>query len=435
MQKIKSYNFIRISTLLICLLPLAMLTGPAIPDFIVIVTSIYFLYYLFFIKENIIYLKKFFKFFLFFYFFLIISSILSSDIFLSLKFTIPYIRFILLAFLISYLIRNNKKKFYLYFFISCSLATLMLLINSLFEFYIGKNILGSSSKVNGRVSSLFGDELILGSYILKISPLLLTSLFFLIISNLKKKILFFVFLVIFFIIIFISGDRAPLLLFFIFFLTLYLLLRPYRKMFTILLLLKMVFLFAVLGSNKNLYNRLVTQTINEIGFGDKNYNQKALGLSEEAKKLNFYKKKVYLFSAQHHNYFLTGINIFKDNLFFGAGPKLFYQLSSKKKYAIDNFSQATHPHNFYIQLVAETGLVGFCIVFFFFLYLIKKFFYLKNTCNKRFDKSNEIIFGIPIAGLIFHLWPIITTGSFFTNYNCIMIYMCVGFFLGQIKEI
>jgi len=435
MQEIKSYNFLRISTLLICFLPLAMLTGPAIPDFIVIITGIYFLYYLFFTRENIIYLKKFFIYFLCFYFFLIISSILSVNSLLSLKFTFPYIRFILLAFLISYLMRNNKKKFFLYFFISCFLSTIMLFIDSLFEFYTGKNLLGYSSKVHGRVSSFFGDELILGSYILKISPLFLTSLFFIEISNFRKKIFFFTLLFTFFIIIFISGDRAPLFLFCLFFLILFFLLKPYRKGFLLVFLLMIIVSIAVMSFNKNLYNRLVNQTTNEIGFGEENYNHRALGLTEDVRKLTFYEKKVYLFSAQHHNYFLTGINIFKDNLFFGAGPKLFFQLSSQKKYAIDNFSQITHPHNFYIQLLAETGLIGFCIVFFFFLYLVKKIFDLKNACEKTFDQSNKIIIGISIAGLIFHLWPIITTGSFFTNYNCIMIYMCIGFFLGQLKKV
>lgn len=434
MQKIISHNFLKICTSFICFLPLAMLTGPAIPDFIVIVTGIYFLFYLFFTKENIISSSKFFIYFLFFYFFLIISSILSVDSWLSLKFTIPYIRFILFAFLISYLIKNYKKKFYFYFFISCFLSTIMLFIDSIFEFSVGKNLLGFPSIVKGRVGSLFADELILGSYILKISPLFLTSLFFIEISNVKKKILFFILLFIFFIIIFISGDRAPLFLFCLFFLTLFFLLKPCRKGFLLTLLLIITASIAVMSFNENLYNRLVTQTINEIGFGEENYNQKVLRLTEDSEKLTFYKKKKYLFSAQHHNYFLTGVNIFKDNLFFGAGPKLFFQLSSQKKYAIDNFSQITHPHNFYIQLLAETGLIGFCIVFFFFLYLVKKIFDLKNACEKTFDQSNKIIIGISIAGLIFHLWPIITTGSFFTNYNCIMIYMCVGFFLGQTKD-
>jgi cell division protein FtsW (lipid II flippase) len=86
-----------------------------------------------------------------------------------------------------------------------------------------------------------------------------------------------------------------------------------------------------------------------------------------------------------------------------------------------------------MQLLAETGLIGFCIVSFFFLYLIKRLFEIKNNYNSNFLAFDKLIGGIPISGLIFHLWPFITTGSFFTNYNCIMIYMCIGFFLGEKK--
>lgn len=431
MQEIKNQKFLKICTFLICLLPLAMITGPAIPDFIVIITVIYFLFFLFFARENIIFPKKIFFLFILFYFFLIISSILSSNIWLSLKFTIPYIRFILLAFLITYLIRNNKKKFYLYFFISCFLSMTILFVDSLFEFSKGKNLLGFSSTVKGRVGSLFGDELILGSYILKISPLFLTSIFFINISNIKKKILFFIFLFLCFIIILISGDRAPLFLFFVFFLLLYFLLKTYRKTFILVFLFLMIILTFTIYFNKNYYNRLVIQTINEIGFGIENYNQDTLRISEEQKKLDLYKKNKFFFSATHENYFLTAINIFKDNYFFGAGPKLYSKLSSQERYAIDTFSSSTHPHNFYMQLLAETGLIGFCIVSFFFLYLIKRLFDIKNNYNSNFLAFDKLIVGIPISGLIFHLWPFITTGSFFTNYNCIMIYMCIGFFLGE----
>jgi hypothetical protein len=433
MQEIKNQKFLKICTFLICLLPLAMITGPAIPDFIVIITVIYFLFFLFFARENIIFPKKIFFLFILFYFFLIISSILSSNIWLSLKFTIPYIRFILLAFLITYLIRNNKKKFYLYFFISCFLSVTILFVDSLFEFSKGKNLLGFSSIVKGRVGSLFGDELILGSYILKISPLFFTSIFFINISNIKKKILFFIFLFLCFIIILISGDRAPLFLFFVFFLLLYFLLKTYRKTFILVFIFLMIILTTTIYFNKNYYNRLVIQTINEIGFGIENYNQDTLRLSEEQKKLDLYKTNKFFFSATHENYFLTAINIFKDNYFFGAGPKLYSKLSSQERYAIDIFSSSTHPHNFYMQLLAETGLIGFCIVSFFFLYLIKRLFEIKNNYNSNFLAFDKLIGGIPISGLIFHLWPFITTGSFFTNYNCIMIYMCIGFFLGEKK--
>ena len=432
MQEIKKNKFLTISTFLVCLLPPAMMTGPAMPDFIVIITGLYFLLHLILVNINIIYQKKIFFSFLIFYFFLIVSSFLSLDIWLSLMFTVPYVRFILLAFLISYLIKNNKNNFFFYFFISCVFSISILFIDSVFQFLNGKNILGFVSNIDGRVSSLFGEEFILGSYILKMSPLLLTSLFYIKIKNSKKKLLFFNLLLICFVIILISGDRAPLFLFFLFIFLLFFLLKPYRKTFIILFLLFIAFGISLLALKKNHYNRLVIQTINEIGLGEKNYSQKILGLSKEHE---LYQSKFYFFSAMHENYFKTAINIFKDNYFFGAGPKLYSKLSSQKKYAVDDYSAMTHPHNFYIQLLAETGLIGFLMVFLFFIYLVNKIYDLKNTHNKNFTKFNELIIGISISGLIFHLWPLITTGSFFTNYNCIMIYMCIGFFLGQLKKV
>ena len=67
--------FIEINTFLICLLPLALITGPAIPDFIVILVSIFFLFYFINKGFKIITDKKFFIFFIFFFFFLFFFNI------------------------------------------------------------------------------------------------------------------------------------------------------------------------------------------------------------------------------------------------------------------------------------------------------------------------------------------------------------------------
>lgn len=112
--------------------------------------------------------------------------------------------------------------------------------------------------------------------------------------------------------------------------------------------------------------------MNEIGFGQKNYASEKF--SRDDKDLEFYKKNKFFFSAVHENYFITSLNIFKDNYFIGGGPKSFFHLSQSKKYMIDKFSASNHPHNFYFQLLAETGIIGFSFVLFFFIYLIKFFF-------------------------------------------------------------
>ena len=113
---VNNYLFLKVSNFCICLLPLALLTGPAFPDFLVILSSIFFLVHLFYFKFDLITEKKLFFFILLFYFFLLFSSSLSSHLWISLKFSLPYIRFILLAFLIAYLLENNKVMFLRFFF-------------------------------------------------------------------------------------------------------------------------------------------------------------------------------------------------------------------------------------------------------------------------------------------------------------------------------
>ena len=424
---------LKISNFLICLLPLALITGPAIPDFLVILSATFFLINLLHFKLELIVDKKLFFLFFLFYFFLIFSSLLSEHIWISLKFSLPYIRFILLAFLIAYLIENNKSLFFRCFFTSCLLAILILFFDSILQFYSGKNILGFVSPVSGRIGSFFKDELILGSYILKISPMFFTSIFYLNTNSKIKKKLFFILYCMTFVIILISGDRAPLFLFFLYSVFLFFLLKPYRKLFFILSIFIVIFFITFLTLSKSSYNRIVVQTVNELGFGEVDYTRRALNINKDDGLDLYANNKKRFFSAIHENYFLTGINIFKENHLIGAGPKAYSQLSRLKKYAIDDFSYVGHPHNFYIQLLAETGIIGFSSVFVFLIYLIIKYLLIHNLYKKYLSKFEILIVGIPLSGLIFHLWPFITTGSFFTNYNCILIYMCLGFYLGEKK--
>ena len=59
-----------------------------------------------------------------------------------------------------------------------------------------------------------------------------------------------------------------------------------------------------------------------------------------------------------------------DRPIFGHGPKMFRIKCKEKKYQIGINPCQTHPHNFYIQLLAETGIVGFGFLFAVFSYII-----------------------------------------------------------------
>ena len=71
--------------------------------------------------------------------------------------------------------------------------------------------------------------------------------------------------------------------------------------------------------------------------------------------------------------------MFLDNPIFGVGPKLFRIFCDDQKYNIDRDTCSTHPHNTYIQILAETGIIGFmlmCIPLIFVLYQLSKNLYI-----------------------------------------------------------
>ena len=54
--------------------------------------------------------------------------------------------------------------------------------------------------------------------------------------------------------------------------------------------------------------------------------------------------------------------MFKDKPFFGHGPRVFRFKCSEPEFSIGMRPCNSHPHNFYIQLLAETGLIGLLFV-------------------------------------------------------------------------
>ena len=84
-------------------------------------------------------------------------------------------------------------------------------------------------------------------------------------------------------------------------------------------------------------------------------------------KRNYRYKKIIIFTAGHETLYRTAFNMFLDKPIIGHGPRMFRIKCSDPKYSIKvndvKSSCMTYPHNFYIQLLAETGIVGFSFIF------------------------------------------------------------------------
>ena len=123
----------------------------------------------------------------------------------SIKIAFFYFRYGVFVIAIATLLEVDNK-FIRYFFYCIFLCFVILTIDGYYQYFIGENILGW--KNSGRVTSFFGEEKILGSYLARLWPIFFgLSLLFL---NKKKKI-FFLFILIFILteaLIFLSGDRT-----------------------------------------------------------------------------------------------------------------------------------------------------------------------------------------------------------------------------------
>ena len=90
-----------------------------------------------------------------------------------------------------------------------------------------------------------------------------------------------------------------------------------------------------------------------------------------------------------------------------------------------------HPHNYYLEILAETGIVGlFLIISLFFIISIKVLQKIHLSEMITDDKKKLIPFFIIFFAEIF---PLKTTGSFFTTGNATFLFIILAFFVGLIE--
>ena len=91
-----------------------------------------------------------------------------------------------------------------------------------------------------------------------------------------------------------------------------------------------------------------------------------------------------------------------------------------------------HPHNYYLEILTETGIVGFGLISIIFLILLYKTFYKKYFTNTSIKDNNLII---PFIFLfIVEIFPIKSTGSFFTTGNTTYLFLIMGILVGLSKR-
>ena len=405
-------NLVKFSSILLYFLPAALISGPLISDVILSAVALIFIFLS--VREKLwkYYKNNFFYIFSAFYFYILIRTLLSEDPSLALINSLFYFRFGIFSLAVWYLIDNNSDLIKKFFFV-LSITLFILIFDAFIQIIFGQNLFGMEMDpgMGWRYSGLFGDEAVLGSYLSKILPLYFALMFF---NKTRKKFSNYIFFIIFvfgFALIYMSGERTAFFVTLITFVIVFIMLEE-KKIKIIFGAFLISGALLIVGSsiiNKDFKIRMIDQTLEQIGVMDKNFK---------------------FFSTAHQSHYQISMKMFKDNPVFGKGPKTFRVYCSDERFKVEfKASCSTHPHNYYAQMLAETGLLGFIFLVLAFLYVCKE--YLLHKFNNLFHKKKYLSdYEILLLSCFFiSLWPIAPSGNIFNNWLSIIMYLPLGFYL------
>ena len=440
---------------IVLLVPLALVTGPALPDILISISSLFFLILSIKNSDFSKFKNTFFLIFIVWNIYLILNSMLSEFSNFSIRSSIFYFRFGVFSLCVWYCLENFKN-FAKYFFTALSFALLFVSIDALIEYIFFKNILvyilelysnifsldkfqdanlnpggykhssaiqhyidsQYSKRLEGRISGVFGSELILGSYISRLLPLF----YALILLNCYGKIknIYFHSLLLgstlfFSLTIFFSGERMALINLLIFLLTFIFLSKNFKR-FNFLLISIILFSVISIFNLDDVYKKRIISTTN--------------------KQINL-TTNIFEISKPHEFFFKNAYSIYKSHKFFGTGPNTFrleclnVKNIEKTISSTSGGSCSTHPHNTYLQLLSETGIIGLIPILSLLSYIL--YFFTLSFYQKLFNKIDYNKFQLVkiclFSCILISIWPIGVTGNFFNNWVSSVYFLPIGFIL------
>ncbi len=483
-------NFI--PEILIALFPIALISGPLVPEIFILIINIFFLTNIIIKKDYHFLNNKLFYIISIFVFYVTALSLFSEykdQIFLK---NIFYFRFIFFILAIYYFLNKNSKFIYLILY-SLIIMFIILIIDGFYQFAYDKNLFGYPKYRSDRISSFFEDKLVLGSFISRYFFIIIALYFYL--RNKFIDLIIIPFILLSFVLIVLTGERSALFLTIIGLIVIFILLDIKFLSKFIIILSAAIILSVSFKINSTLYDRYIIQTKSQISFSEK------FDLSSFFDRFKYYKLS-----------WNTAFNGFKENKIFGQGPKSFKYFcsqpnfvtySSKKSFKNNNiqyldihkkfmnveiteiffkvgdvienndlllkyrfknknykfFSDkegkinfvnvakgnlissghqiftldltdfgipeksyfyrngcTTHPHQLYLQLMSETGLIGTLYIlgiFLFIIYLFIKHLFVKIFYKQLLYNNTKLCI---LTYFFLLLFPMTTFGNFFNNW-------------------
>ena len=383
----------------IMLIPSSLIAGPFLPDFFIVILSIGFFYKAYKLNLKKFLFNKYGFFFILFWLYVSLRSFWADDLFFSLKASLPYIRFFIFSLIMLYFFKEYKEKFIYLLLFSVTLPIVFVFFDTLYQYLFGKDIFGYS-KLEHRLSGPFGDELIVGSYLARLSPLLIIC-YYIIYKKIPLKVLYLFSMIS--PLIFLTGERTSFFLF---------------------------------NFNNKLRDRMIYIPACEMRINllmtdecKKSLEKRKINEIENHKKT----QKYFIFSEAHEGHYRTALNIFLDNKFFGVGAKMFRIKCSDPKYYYKH-GCTTHPHNIVMQILAETGLIGLSFLIIAITYIYIKAFKIGALILRNEIKSFHIIQFLLLVMMAQSFLFFLPSGQFFNNWNAIIIYFPLGIYLKYVYK-
>ncbi|MDC0057247.1 O-antigen ligase family protein [Alphaproteobacteria bacterium] len=423
----------------IIILPITLITGPAIPDITITFTGIFFLLLIFLHKEyKFVIKKKFFLYSIFFWLYLVFISFFAENYYLSFRDALIFIRILFIPIFVYYWICKDTK--YIRIIIGIIfISVVFVALDSLYQFSqydpeygFGKDILGFRTAWYGRLTGPFKDELIPGAYLTKFGLLGIIFLFSNINNIAYKNISTIIYLVILGAAIFASGERMALATFLMGIIFLSIFYRSNRLIFfsSFLIILSTILIifkshpiyndFTVIESTPY-HNGLKVEKTFTCKNDVKNNCKKIINLQP-----SFIKVIKNFDQSAYGEIYNLGLKMFKDHKFSGIGLNNFtFLCNNDERYnnMLQNYNCTTHPHNIYLQWLIEAGIIGFLIFIFYVAYL----FY--HILKKNYNEYSLV----SVATIMVIFWPIMSTGSLLKNWNGVGIFFIIGVCLALSK--
>lgn len=420
----KNLNMTNLFNFLLCFLPISFILGNLAININLVLLIIFSVI---FFKNNILKFKLTFadKIVIVIFLFSFLSGLINFYLNIKSDFISPEVnlkillksilfsKYLLLYFSIRVIIEEKIFNFK-FFFISASLCAIFVSLDLFLQFTAGQDLFGNL-KSPYKNSGPFGDELIAGSYLQRFS--IFCFIFIVTFLKTKNKKFLFIFLIFLFILVFssmlIAGNRMPTILFLLLFGMLFSFKKNLRKFLIILtVFVTIIFSFMIKVSPQLQSNtQNLIESINDIIVSTK----VAFVENKKPDLNNTYVKEFY-----------SGYAAWNENVLIGGGIDSFYINCAKTV-----FTCASHPHNYYLEILSELGILGFILIMILFIntlwIIYNKNIFGKYTLQKQLTIPFVLLFLIEI-------FPIKTSGSFFTTGNASFIFFILAVIISLSKR-